>query len=114
MPPKKTPTQLDAEIAGQLRRTTRGVDPQRLREEVDRHTREATAARYQLDRLTPPRPGQVLRRVDSLLSLAQDQIGRHLTTMETRVGNPPANQAGHDVFDAIEAVRRKIARVRLP
>jgi len=100
--PRKTAARLDREIAASLR------------SEVDQHTQEATLARRRLDQIEPPTPGKTLRRVDSLLSMAQDQIGRHLTTMDLKVRAPSANQAGHEIFDAIEAVRRRIARLRLP
>lgn len=106
--PKKNAARLEREIAASLR------TPSHLRAEVDRRMQEATDARRRLDQIEPPTPGRVFRRVDSLLSMAQDQIGRHVTTMEVKVRAPGANQAGHEIFDAIEAVRRRILKLRLP
>lgn len=110
---RKTAAQLRREIEASLgapRPLASASGIRRLQEEVDRHTREVAAARNRLDAASPPTPERVLRRVDTLLSMAQDQLGRHLLSQEVRDRDPAAYRSGDEIFDEVEKIRRRILR----
>lgn len=90
MPRKKTPAQLEREIEASLQR--------------------AHGARVQRDVLERPSPKRVLGRIDHFLSSAEDQIGRHLTTMETKQSSPTVYKIGDELYDDIERLRWKLRR----
>jgi hypothetical protein len=85
----------------------------KLDAEIDQALSQVKASRTRRDLLERPTPARVLHRIDLALQEAEDQVGRHFTTVETRTSSPDVYRLGNEIFDELEALRWKLRRFKM-